>query len=319
MNEIDRQIFRLPVSISPADQKSIVDYVQRTGFITSFVSEKKPLYPWKSFVFRSINKEAAPSALVEEFKIAERSLEFTLRHRTDLTWDWVETPVTPILKNLLESLRPYCVKLSRVQVLLQRPQVAIPPHTDKVAGQNYDGVVYSTFAGHTPEPTDIHRRNKFLTIKVPLSEESPNNGKPYFEKDGRIYIYDSGCHAFALDEINIKHGAQGVAYSRGVVLIDGEYDTDRMLADAMPMPHQEFKKTNFFRRVMTVQKPQFVPPSADTADRPDLHSIYEDYKVMRFSDPSFLGCVVRYNSDGSGFVKHEYWVSALKYEAFYRT
>jgi hypothetical protein len=114
-----------------------------------------------------------------------------------------------------------------VLILVQKPGSAIPMHTDKVVKNQY---VDAKFAPGPAEDlllneNNVHwESNRYLTLKWPLTEIPGNNGAPKININGSEYHYNVGNKLFAINEVDITHGADAVTHRRGVVFLDGLLD-----------------------------------------------------------------------------------------------
>jgi len=119
------------------------------------------------------------------------------------------------------------VKFNRVLILVQKPGSAIPLHTDKVVKNNYGKEHFAPGPASELHMADnnVHwDYNRYLTLKWPLTDTPGNNGTPTISIDGNEFHYNSGNNLFAINEVDIMHGAGAVSHRRGVIFLDGQLD-----------------------------------------------------------------------------------------------
>jgi len=149
----------------------------------------------------------------------------------NLKWEWIDTPITSIVRRYVQQVQHLYRSFHRVLILVQRQGSVIPMHTDKVVRNSYQNKIF------TPGPSadlplkdnDLHwRHNRYLALKWPLTELPNNNGNPLIEIDKCVYRYDVGRHCFAINEVEVQHGAGAVNHRRGVIFLDGVLDYDAL-------------------------------------------------------------------------------------------
>ena len=136
---------------------------------------------------------------------------FTKRMDPNFNWTWKDDPIVEIIKPIAEPLLKVFDKFTRMFILLQIPGTTLPLHVD--------------YGDEFPE---IHKQNKYLGFKLPLTEIPGNNGLPLIHQNTQNYKYDVGNSAFALNEIEIRHGAAPVDFYRGVLFFDGIVNHDKI-------------------------------------------------------------------------------------------
>ncbi|NUN06135.1 MAG: hypothetical protein HUU57_10265 [Bdellovibrio sp.] len=220
--------FKLPFKISSDDQKSIIDFVRSQGKKAGFnLAEGGYVEPWYFYSLRTItNKSEIRAKYSEKVSVTD----FSFRYDEDCQWDWVQCPITEIVKTYVDRLVPFYQnqKITRVQVALQRPQMDLPLHRDRVMGEIYADTgnePYNPFAGRIEAKINNSQKlNRGLTVKIPITEIPSDNGLPILEIDGKKNVYNVEDNIFAINEIDIRHGSMPVAHYRGVISIDGLLD-----------------------------------------------------------------------------------------------
>jgi hypothetical protein len=313
----DQYLFKLPVQVSPGLQNEIVQYTKNSGIPSAMLFNQEKRHLWKSVMIRHLDYDKIDQETKDRFKQEKRSLDFGLRNCLDLPWIWNEEVPSHLYSSVFESLKPYIKQLGRVQILLQATGQAIPLHTDLMPGQEYQECLYQPIANiHSVK--NLHEKNEYLTIKIPISEKSDNPGFPTIEVDGKTYTYNTQNHVFALDECHVRHGALASGHLRGVIVMDGLFDVAKLRGDASPVDLQEITHGKMFRRVMTVRRPDRKVPFIGHDDgRLDIKSVVNDYSLMRLRSPHFLGAAFTFAEDGLSFVKYEFWRDEETYRDFF--
>ncbi len=322
MGKLSDFLLKLPVQITAEESRKLVTFTKDSGFPCAMYIDGSRKFIWKSHVFRTLNRDSVSPEVLEEAKKAWRSVDFVLRNRLDLDWVWDEAKnsreATAVVKGIVERLSPYIRKLGRIQVLLQRPALGVPFHTDLMPGSSYDGVVYKPIASLDIEKTELHEKNGHFAIKVPLTERDGDNGYPTVEIDGEAYVYDVGTNAFVIDEHRIKHGSLPCGHWRGVLVIDAELDVDRIMRDAKSVDAAPRKFDKVFRRVMRVRRSDLDAMfPGQPEDGLDIRMIVSDYTVMRLKSREFLGVCITRSADGLTLTGNTYWTGEKEQNEFY--
>ncbi len=316
MNKFADFVFKLPIEILAEEQLSIVNLTKEKGFYSAMFMNSEKRYIWKSILLRHLDYDKIGKEIKARYVTENRSIDFSLRNDMDLDWVWNPEIDKSIYQNLFERLQPYIYKLGRVQVLLQVPGLAIPLHTDLMPGQQYENFIYSTTSPQDVKVNNVHSKNQFLTIKVPLTEKFLNNGHPVANCDDKTARYDVGNNVFAIDEYNIKHGAMACGHWRGVIAIDGIFNVEKLKQDKIPILLEPVSRTNFFKRIMTVHRQPDTLFIGYDDGRQDIKSMVGEYGLMRLRSPSFLGAAYFFSEDRLSFAKHEFWISEEAYAKF---
>lgn len=152
---------------------------------------------------------------------------FVHRMMPGIEWDWFPTPVTDLAREVVRRVEPLFTTLTRVTLLLQNTGHAIAMHRDPVHGNEYGGQQYFV-SPHVQMPAHrSHQSNGFISIKAPISTREGNNGCPVVQlDDGSEWQYDVGRNFFAINEVELLHGARPCRHHRGVMWLDGWLDMD---------------------------------------------------------------------------------------------
>jgi len=227
-------LFKLPYTISATDQRAIIDYAYKNSNSWSgqvqVWDDNRDQYDQSDYFGRvQITRLTSKSIelIAHENNLNSNWINWAARLDPRLEWEWIDTPITPILKKYVDQIRHLYVKFNRVLILVQKPGSAIPLHTDKVVKNKYNDEKFAPGPAkdlNMPENNVHWERNRYLTLKWPLTEISGNNGEPIVEVDGVKYQYDVGNNLFAINEVDILHGADAVNHKRGVVFLDGLLD-----------------------------------------------------------------------------------------------
>lgn len=142
---------------------------------------------------------------------------YTHRLDPDVTFDWIDTPATEIMRAEVAKVAHLFDRITRVSLLLLHAGATLHLHRDPA------------------RPVDQHLRNRHLCLKAPISVVAGDNGNPVAAIDGVEYRYDVGRRYFLLNEIDMLHGARPSGHHRGVMHIDGILRFD--VIDALPTDH----------------------------------------------------------------------------------
>jgi hypothetical protein len=222
LKKINNLIYRLPYTIVPEAQQSIIDYAythaewdRRAPSLFDTAQE----YP-KVFGRIQLRRPTADSiALIPDYtELKTSQLSYQYRYHPTVEWEWIDTPITKFVQQAFAQIEHLYTKVNRIFLLVQHPDHEIAAHADKFVNphlDDYDLAVQS-------------RVNHNMAIKFPLTETPGNNGRPYLYIDDCVYQYDVGNHAFAINEMDIMHGAMQSGLRRGVIFIDGFIDFARL-------------------------------------------------------------------------------------------
>jgi hypothetical protein len=229
-------LFTLPYEISPADQVSILDYAYAhagswSGQVQVWNNQLNQHEQTDYFGRVQITRltEASRQRLGEDYHSDWSN--WAGRLDSNLEWEWIDTPITDLVRGYVQQVQHLYQRFHRVLILVQRVGSNIPLHTDRVVKNIYpDGVFQPGPAENLPIDTaDTHwQNNRYLALKWPLTELANNNGEPLVEIDSTVYRYDVDRHCFAINEVDIKHGANAVGHRRGVIFLDGILDYERL-------------------------------------------------------------------------------------------
>lgn len=179
-------------------------------------------------------KPGGPLENISEYEFSR--LFYYLRVHSELEWTWNETPIGQICRQILAPLSPLVHKFTRISVLLQIPNMAIPSHRDMVPGNTYKNMMSRNLTAWGKEThlycgeewlqslpwkleDGAHKKNNFMNLKIPISERQ-DFGKPFVRFNGKKLVYSTGGRAFLLNEVEIEHGADPVDFYRGVIFVD---------------------------------------------------------------------------------------------------
>lgn len=227
-------LFKLPYTISASDQQAIIDYAYEhsnswSGQVQVWDDDRDQYDQTDYFGRVQITRLTQKSIdlVAHENNLNSNWINWAARLDPRLEWEWVDTPITPILKKYVDQIKHLYVKFNRVLILVQKPGSAIPLHTDKVVKNNYGEEKFAPGPAsdlRMPENNVHWDYNRYLTLKWPLTEIPGNNGEPIIEVDGQQHCYNVENNLFAINEVDIMHGANAVSHRRGVVFLDGLLD-----------------------------------------------------------------------------------------------
>lgn len=224
-------LFGLPYQIDFTDQLAILDYAYAnsnswSGQVQVWDNDKSTYEQTDYFGRVQITRltEDSIKKVSHTHGLNSNWLNWACRLDSDLEWEWIDTPITDILKKYVKSIEHLYLKFNRVLILVQKPGSAIPLHTDKVVKNNYaDGKFAPGPAAdlYLKEQDNHWKFNKYLTLKFPLTELPNDNGAPKISIDNQEHFYNVKNNLFAINEVDIVHGADAVNHRRGVVFLDG--------------------------------------------------------------------------------------------------
>lgn len=227
-------LFGLPYIIRYEDQRAIIEYAYQhasswSGQVQVWDNDNATYDQTDYFGRVQITKLTDESyhRVSNSSGLTYDWMNWACRLDSDLEWEWIDTPITPILKKYIDQIKHLYIKFNRVLILVQKTGSAIPLHNDKVVKNSYHNEKFVPGpAVDLPLAVSNHhwQYNKYLTLKFPITELPGNNGKPIVSIDGEIKHYDAGANLFAINEVDIMHGAQAVNHRRGVIFLDGLLD-----------------------------------------------------------------------------------------------
>jgi len=231
-------LFKLPYLIDFSDQKKIIEYAYAnsnswSGQVQIWDDQKNEYDQTDYFGRVQITRltDHSIEKITKEKNFNSNWINWAARLESELEWEWIDTPITETIKKYVDQISHLYKKFNRVLILVQKQEREIPLHTDKVSKNQYSDGYFS------PGPiSDLYLKeadqhwssNKYLTLKFPLTEIQLNNGNPIIEIDGIIYRYDVQNHLFAINEVDIKHGARKCPHRRGVLFLDGLLDYEML-------------------------------------------------------------------------------------------
>jgi hypothetical protein len=237
-NQERPMLFGLPYQIDYADQVAILDYAYANSNSWSgqvqVWDDDRDTYDQTDYFGRvqitrltedSINKVSHTSGLNSNW------LNWACRLDSDLEWEWIDTPITNILKKYVKSIEHLYLKFNRVLILVQKSGSEIPLHSDKVVKNVYTDEKFAPGPAtdlYLKESDDHWNHNRYLTLKYPLTELQHNNGNSIIELENTVYKYNAEDRLFAINEVDMKHGARPVAHRRGVIFLDGILNYDAL-------------------------------------------------------------------------------------------
>lgn len=243
-------LFTLPYEISHKDQLAILDYAYEhagswSGQVQVWNHELNQHEPTDYFGRVQITRltESSRQRLGTQYHTDWSN--WAGRLDRDLEWEWIDTPITDLVQSYVDQIRHLYRRFHRVLILVQKTGSAIPLHTDQVVKNVYQDRVFEPGpAADLPlHINDLHwQHNRYLALKWPLTEIANNNGEPLIEIAGTVYRYDVGRRCFAINEVDVRHGARAVTHRRGVIFLDGILDYERLqqepwnLAKLQPLP-----------------------------------------------------------------------------------
>lgn len=213
-------LFKLPYSISFADQKTIIDYGQEH---CSWAGPAWDLTVKKSNVGRfNLRRPTTASLALNNIDTSgpDTYINRMNRFSPNLEWEWIDTPITDLVKAVINPVIDCYSHLTRMVVLIQNINSPFPYHRDE---DKIDAYVMDNGTKRYIQK-DINRN---MGLRVPLTEKENDNGLPVIFIDGEKYFYQVSRNLFALNETETVHGADPVNHYRGVIFLDGTLDYDK--------------------------------------------------------------------------------------------
>jgi hypothetical protein len=226
--------------------QKILEYLVQNASVSMPLGKQDPF--WLGQRIRGVDMDTVP----EELKsLNPAQIEFFLRQRTDVSWNWVDTPITQTVYKLLEPISSLYKTLTRVKIFAQIPTKAILPHRDLVAGAMYNRMHEDTVTRlgtnllryngeewfkkiYTVPDNFAHAEQGYLALKIPLDFLQP--GRSYLcDFENNRYYYDPSNKPYLLNEYEILHGVDAGDQWRGVVFLDGILDISKINCMQKPM------------------------------------------------------------------------------------
>lgn len=229
-------LFTLPYEIAPDDQRRILDYAYAhagswSGQVQVWNNQLNQHEPTDYFGRVQITRLTESSRQCLGADYHSDWSNWAGRLDPSLEWEWIDTPITDLVRSYVEQIQHLYQRFHRVLILVQKVGSNIPLHTDKVVKNVYQDHVFQPGpAAELPiSENNMHwQQNRYLAIKWPLTELVNNNGEPLIEIAGTVYRYDVGRRCFAINEVDVRHGANAVSHRRGVIFLDGILDYERL-------------------------------------------------------------------------------------------
>lgn len=235
MNLTDKEnplLFSLPYTIDYADQKKILDYAYAhagswSGQVQVWNKQTDQHEQTDYFGRVQITRLTKVSSQHLGQQYHSDWSNWAGRLDPNLEWEWIDTPVTELVKNYVDQVTHLYHRFHRVLLLIQKVGSDIPLHTDKVIKNTYNNDLFAPGpANNLPIPqNDLHwSNNRYMSLKWPLTEIPGDNGQPVIKIDQQLYRYNAKNHCFAINEVDIEHGAKAASHHRGVIFMDGLLD-----------------------------------------------------------------------------------------------
>lgn len=231
-------LFKLPYTVPYQDQKAILEYAYEnanswSGQVQVWDNDRDTYDQTDYFGRVQITRltDQSIKKLSTQSGYNSNWLNWAGRMHPDLEWEWIDTPITSLVKSLVDQISHLYLKFNRVLILVQKPGSEIPFHTDKAVRNSYseEKFIPGPTANLNFTDNDIHwNYNRYLALKFPLTEIPGNNGKPKIKIDNNEFNYDVENNLFAINEVNIMHGADAVEHRRGVIFLDGILDYEAL-------------------------------------------------------------------------------------------
>lgn len=146
-------------------------------------------------------------------------------------WKWKDDELSQTVKALVEPFVHHYSRLTRVELLIQKPGESVYCHKDRITGQSYDdGISIGTYAADwfrhaencNADPL-LHEQQHYLGGRLALGPE----GRSYLMDNQTKSYYTTKNEFFFLNE-DALHGADSVDFWRGVVFFDGVHNPEVM-------------------------------------------------------------------------------------------
>lgn len=149
-------------------------------------------------------------------------------------WRWKDDELSQSVKTLVEPFIHHYSRLTRVELLIQKPGESVYCHKDRITGQVYDncaaiGEYAADWHAHgkqcNADPL-IHQQQHYLGGRLSLGKEGRSYILDMDDKPKKSY-YIINNEFFFLNE-DVLHGADSVDFWRGVVFFDGIHNPEVM-------------------------------------------------------------------------------------------
>ena len=235
MNISQEHAFRLEYKIQPQIQNAIIKEVLKSGYTTT----EQPF--WVQHDVRSVDHSSLWGSYDDE--PAPRDFYYRLYPQAD--WHWETNNITPLIMPLAMQVEHLFEKMTRIKVFIQKPGESIAAHRDLVPGNRYEhigsafearlgaysGVYWGSRNLRMGENTR-HRDQKYLNLKIPVSERLDDSGKSFIIATNGVKRYLlADDNFYLLNEYEMFHGCDFVDFYRGVIFIDGLLDMEALEAE----------------------------------------------------------------------------------------
>lgn len=234
----------------------------------------------------------------------DRATEYHARLDPRVDWDWIDTPVTDLCREIATPVLPLFRRVTRVVTILQNPGATVRMHRDPVAGNDYGGGALLMHEVPSNPANDWHEKNRRLSIKVIVTEREGDNGITVarLTADGEDYLYDTGDSFFAINEVDMFHGARPVDFHRGVFWLDGEIDIaayDALALRPIPVRRLEGRTEDLSWGLKKAGVKWDAAPEAPPASPPSSQTIQTVAVCDAIPADVVSACVADYESRGT--------------------
>ncbi len=237
---LNAHVFGLDARIETSEARQIIRTAFDEGYSKGALEGAQgPV--WQAWFATEVVREALPPDLLAwTRKNPERWESWTYLARLDerVQWAWRKHPCAELLRNIVERVPGLFERITRVKVFVQLPGASIGPHRDLIVGCRYPDMraPLSSERGDRDlvylgrdwiEETrprmenPIHRRQGYLSLKIPLTLPGGEGGRPFVEIDGERLVFAADHRLYMLNEADGLHGAEATDEIRGVVFVDG--------------------------------------------------------------------------------------------------
>lgn len=167
------------------------------------------------------------------------SVPYERRLDPSVSWRWRDGEAGELAAMEVHKVSHLFHAITRVTTVIPTPGTAVRLHYDVAPGNIYREGTNGAWADRVViTPHRHHNANRFLSIKLMITEKQEDYGETVIRWDGRDWLYSTRNRFFALNEVEMLHGARAVGHLRGVLWIDGwiNLDTyDREARDLIPL------------------------------------------------------------------------------------
>jgi len=214
--DLNRYLYCLPqFTILPDDQKTIIDHVVANGHWGGPYSSPDS----DNNICRVQTRQLTHDSMMKIGTDATKSLHAIVayyRFHPELEWEWIDSPIKSVAQKIIAPVEQFYTKLTRIILLVQAPQKQLHLHQDMVF--NSAKLQYPYAKDVAAYQKDI---NQNMALKLPLTMNTGDNGRPVIEINNQQFKYDVGNQLFIINEVDILHGALPTDHYRGVIFIDG--------------------------------------------------------------------------------------------------